>query len=131
MKARSVPFSPAALRSLIGIAGSLVFSMFCSGLCAPAQLAAADFANFLTQRDLAFKGTVLSVDTVTVRTLGGCGLGVLGPYQALDLRLQVDQVLAGVADDSTVTLTTLVRPAFQALSQSREARVVSVGVAPV
>jgi hypothetical protein len=84
-----------------------------------------DFAEFLVRRDLVVEGWLLSAEAVTRKPLGGCGVTGLGPYPSLDLRIAVERVRYGTADDSTVIISTVGRPQFPAGLLSPGARVIA------
>jgi len=84
-----------------------------------------DFAEFLVRRDLVVEGWLLSAEAVTRKPLGGCGVTGMGPYPSLDLRIAVERVRYGTADDSTVTISTVGRPQFPAGLLSPGARVIA------
>lgn len=71
-----------------------------------------DFAEFLVARDLVVEGRLLSAEGLTRKPLGGCGVTGLGPYKALDVRIAVDRVRFGTADDSTLVISMLGPPRF-------------------
>lgn len=71
-----------------------------------------DFADFLLARDLVVEGRLLAADPLMRTPLGTCGVSGMGPYKSLDLRVAVDRVRFGTADDSVLIISTLGRPTF-------------------
>lgn len=86
---------------------------------------ARDFAEFLMAQDLVVEGRLLSADAVTRKPIEGCGVTGLGPYRSLDLRIAVDRVRFGTADDSVLVISTLGRPRFRSGLLSPGARVIA------
>lgn len=74
----------------------------------PAQ----DFADFLAARDLVVEGTLISADELSRQRLETCGVTGMGLFAVTDIHVAVTRVWHGVADDSTLLVTVLGRPAF-------------------
>jgi hypothetical protein len=73
-----------------------------------------DLADFLRTKEVVFEGVFIGVDTLHARmTVGGCGMGPMGPYKSLDLHVRVTRVLQGTVDDSVMVVATLGWPQFR------------------
>src|SRR5262245_9007972 len=100
--------------SVCTIAG-LVVLWVCrvNGTGLPHSLAAGDFREFLLAQDLVFDGHVLRVQSMNRQPVGACGVQNLSSRPCLEILIRVDRVRSGVAEDSTLILSTaLVRPRF-------------------
>lgn len=78
---------------------------------ADAPLPDRDFAEYLLGRDLVIEATFLGADKLERTPLGGCGIE-LPKTKSLDLRLRVERVIFGTAEDSTIVISTLGQPQF-------------------